>query len=413
MTEQTRPKILLIKPILPYPPNQGTRVASFNLIKALKPHFDVTVLARITSRDEVENARELEKWCSRVVTVMAPNRKSFWHRVAYKLFYQFKAAVYRRSLKRLYDCPGAFLSAARRLSEESFDLVVVEYWQLQDMMQFFPPERCVLFTHDIDMLVNRQISLLERNLVRKIRAVRRWLTEQREEIEAYRNSRRVLALTERDRDAVVKLCRDGCEVDVLPFGVDVDFFSPSGMTRNRGEILFMGHLAAAFNRDALDFFVRRIYPRIDDHEGLSITVVGGGLPKELEYFALRPEVEVVGSVGDVRPYLHRASCLVVPLRFGGGLRIRILEAMSAGLPIVCSPVAIAGMPFDSGTEYLEAETPDEFEREIKRLLNDPELGVSISGAASEKIRKEYATEVQADRIVALFRRLFPPKPDSV
>jgi glycosyltransferase involved in cell wall biosynthesis len=174
----------------------------------------------------------------------------------------------------------------------------------------------------------------------------------------------------------------------------------------------MGHLAASFNRDALDFFIRRIYPRIDDHKGLSITVVGGGLPKELEFFSLHREVEVVGSVGDVRPYLHRASCLVIPLRFGGGLRIRILEAMSAGLPIVCSPVAIAGMPFDSGREYLEAETPDEFEREIKRLLDDPELGESISEAASEKIRKEYATAVQGDRIVALFRQLSKPSSDS-
>ncbi|UCH83861.1 MAG: hypothetical protein JSW50_15715, partial [Candidatus Latescibacterota bacterium] len=150
MTKRMRPKILLIKPILPYPPNQGTRVASFNLIKALRPHFDVTVLARVTSREQVAHARELENWCSRVVTVMAPNKKSLVHRAAYKLWYQFKAAVMRRSLKRLYDCPGAFLNAAKRLSKESFDLVLVEYWQLQGMMQFFPAEKCVLLTHDID-----------------------------------------------------------------------------------------------------------------------------------------------------------------------------------------------------------------------------------------------------------------------
>ncbi|UCH84190.1 MAG: glycosyltransferase family 4 protein, partial [Candidatus Latescibacterota bacterium] len=356
----------------------------------------------------VAHARELENWCSRVVTVMAPNKKSLVHRAAYRLWYQFKAAVMRRSLKRLYDCPGAFLNAAKRLSKGSFDLVLVEYWQLQGMMQFFPAEKCVLLTHDIDMLVNRQISLLEKNLVKKIKAVRRWLTEQREEVAAYRSSRRVLALTERDRDAVIKLCGDRCEVDVLPFGVDVDFFSPSGMKRNRGEVLFLGHLAASFNRDALDYFVRRIYPRIDDLDGLSITVVGGSLPKELGYFALRSEVEVVGGVGDVRPYLHRASCLVIPMRFGGGLRIRILEAMAAGLPIVCSSVAIAGMPFEAGREYLEANTPDEFEQEIKRILDDGDLSATIARAASEKIRKQFSASVQEQRIVTLFRQLLRP-----
>ncbi|UCG53486.1 MAG: glycosyltransferase [Candidatus Latescibacterota bacterium] len=409
MTEAKRPRVLLIKPILPYPPNQGTRVASFNLIKALQPHFDVTVLARITSRDQTAHARELERWCSRVVTVMAPNKKSLFHRAAYKLFYQLKTVLFRTSLKTLYDCPGAFLRAAERLSNEPFDLVIVEYWQLQEMMKFFPADKCVLLTHDIDMLVNRQISLLERNLVKKIRAVRRWLLEQKEEVRAYRDSRRVWTLTERDKAAVRRICGDGCEVDVLPVGVDIDFFSPSGMKRNRGEVLFLGHLAASFNRDALDFFIRKIHPRIDDHRELSITIVGGFLPKELEFFAFQRDVEVVGTVEDVRPYLHRASCLVIPLRFGGGLRIRILEAMSAGLPVVCSPVAIAGMPFEPGTEYLVAETPDEFGREIRRILSDEELSGTIATAARAKVRKEYASEVQERRIVSLVNHITRPR----
>jgi len=176
--------------------------------------------------------------------------------------------------------------------------------------------------------------------------------------------------------------------------------------------LFLGHLAASFNRDALEYFARRIYPRIDGHDGLSITVVGGNLPKELGYFVLQPEVEVVGRVGDVRPYLHRASCLVIPLRFGGGLRIRILEAMAAGLPIVCSSVAIAGMPFESGREYLEANAPDEFERAIKRILDDGDLAGDIAGAAREKIRKEFATSVQDQRTIALFRRLSGTSSDT-
>jgi glycosyltransferase involved in cell wall biosynthesis len=400
-----RQRILLIKPTLPYPPNQGTRVVSLGLIKALAPHFDVTVLARLTSRDEIGNARELERWCERVVTVMAPNRRSFFHRLVFKLFYRFKSIVFKRSLKVLYDCPGVFLRAARELSREHFDLVIVEYWQLHRMMKFFPPERRVLLTHDVDMLVNRQVSLLERNLVRKIQAVQRWLTEQREEIAAYRGNKHIWTLTERDKAMVERVSRDEGAVDVMPHGVDVDFFAPSGMRRNRGEILCLGHLAASFNKDALEYFIKKIYPRIDDLDGLSITIVGGYLPKELAFFGLQRDVEVAGPVGDIRPYLHRASCLVVPLQFGGGLRIRILEAMSAGLPTVCSPVAIAGMPFERGTEYLEAETPDDFAREIERVLTDETLSRALSEAALGRVREAYATAVQQGRVVDLARRL--------
>ena len=213
MADTTRPKILVIKPILPYPPNQGTRVASFAMIQALRQNYEVTVLARITSRDEEAAARELEKWCSRVVTVMAPNRRSLFHRFGFKIFYHIKSILLGRSLKSLYDCPGVFLSAARHLSGEHFDLVIVEYWQLARMMAYFPPERCVLLTHDIDMFVNRQVALLERNLARKISAVRRWLREQKEEIAAYRGSKRVWALTERDKAAIETLRPDECTVD--------------------------------------------------------------------------------------------------------------------------------------------------------------------------------------------------------
>jgi len=405
VSDSARPKILLVKPVLPYPPNQGTRVASFGLIKALKPGFDVTVLARITSRDEARDARELEKWCSRVVTVMAPNRKSVLHRIAYKFFYHLKSAVFHRSLKGLYDCPGVFLREAKALSREHFDLVVIEYWQLFRMTRYFPPKRCVLLTHDVDMFVNWEVTLLEKFLPRKIEAFRRWLVERREEVAAYKGTRRIWTLTERDRAAVRKIGEGKSEVDVLPVGVDVGFFAPPGMERNRGEVLFLGHLAASFNRDSLSFFAGEVYPKLKNLEGLSITIVGGHLPRELEPFGLQPEVEVVGHVSDVRPYLHRASCLVIPLRFGGGLRIRILEAMSAGIPVVCTSVAIAGMPFEPGRDYLLADEPEEMAEAVGKVVRDGEFARSLADSALRRVRELYGSERQERLAAELVKRV--------
>ena len=400
-----KPRVLIINPILPFPPNQGSKVVTFGLIKALKSDFDVTVLCRVLSPSENEVARDLENWCERVVTVIAPNRKSVFHRIFYKAYYYLISLTLRRSLKTLYDCPGSFVRAARALAKEDFDLVIIVYWQLRKMLGLFPPSRCVLATFDIDMLVNRQVSLLERNLMRKIRAVQRWLVEQKEEIAAYRESRHVWTLTERDKLVAESLSRNSSSVKVLPFGVDVDFHSPSGMKRNPAEVLFMGYLGALFNLDALEYFVHRIYPHLDEVEGMSITVVGGNLPKEMAYFGLQPEVEIVGRVPDIRPYLHRASCLVIPLRFGGGLRIRVLEAMAAELPVVCTPVAIAGMPFESETHFLQGTTPEEFATQIKRVLEDPKLGEKLAGAACERVREMYGIEAQTARSVALVRDL--------
>ena len=405
MIEGARPRILLIKPVLPYPPNQGTKVASFGLVRSLKPDFDVTVLARIISPGEIESVRELEPWCSRVVTVMAPNKKSIAHRLVYKLFYHFKSLVLQRSLKSLYDCPGAFLSAARDLSRERFDLVIIEYWQLRRMSRYFPRERCVLLTHDVDAPVNERIAALERNPLRRLSAIRRWLIERREEIAAYREFPRILTLTERDKATVEALRGKPGGVEVLPVGVDVDLFASPGLPRNRGEVLFLGHLGAIFNGDALEYFVRDVYPKLGDVEDLRVTIVGGKLPGSLRFFESEPGVEVVGSVGDVRPFLHRASCLVIPLRFGGGLRIRVLEAMSAGIPLVCTPVAIAGMPFEAGQDFLLAGTADELAGAIRRLLGDAGLRAGLSASAAQRVRQHYASDVQARLAAELIRGL--------
>lgn len=399
---RVKKKILLIKPVLPYPPDQGTKVVTFGLLQALRETYDVTVLAKLLDKEEQIHVRELERWCDRVVAVLAPNRKSIAHRVFYKLLNKLKSVITRRSLKSLYDCPGAFVKAAARLAEEPFDLVIIEYWQLHRLSSLFAPERVVLFTHDIDMLVNREISLLERNLFKKIAAVRRWMTERSEELYAYKNTKTIFTLTERDKKAVRLVAGPECRVSVLPFGVDTDYFTPPGIERNRGEILFLGAMGAIFNRDALSYFITRIYPHLDDIDNLSFTIVGGFLPKELEYFSLEREVEVVGKVRDVRPYLHRADCMIVPLRYSGGLRIRILEAMAANLPIICTEPAIAGMPFEADRDYLLANQPDEFAAQLKRFMEDPALGSRLAQSARNTLLAHYSREAQKRQLDTLF-----------
>jgi glycosyltransferase involved in cell wall biosynthesis len=369
-----------VKPIVPYPPDQGTKVVSFDIIRALANSFDVTVLARALDESDVEAARELESWCERVVTVPAPNRRSLLHRVAYKFGFGMRSLSGKRSLKSLYDCPSTLMAAARELSTgNGFDLYLVEYWQLYPLFDVFPSQRTVLLTHDIDLLVNRQIALMEKRLWAKLRAVRRWRVEEGEEVRAYQRAQHVLALTERDANAVRKLSRGRADVQVLPFGVNPDHFASPGGARAR-EVLFMGALSASFNRDALEYFAASIYPLLTDAE-CDVTIVGGDLPDRARFLASQPRVQVVGRVPDVREYLHRAACIVIPLRFGGGLRIRTLEAMMAGLPVVCSSVAMAGMDFEAGRDYLQADTASETAEAVRRILDDPAFAGDMAAKA--------------------------------
>jgi len=392
----TRPRVLLVKPVLPYPPEQGTKVLSFGVIESLCETFDVTVLARILDAGEAAHARALERWCTRVVTVLPRNRRSACSRVAFKIAYTLRHLATGRSMKSLYDCPGAFVSAARELAGQAFDLVIVEYWQLYPLLDVFPADRTVLLTHDVDVRVERERNRLTRGpLARAVARLRR-AAEAREEIAAYRHAPRVWTLTGRDAGAVRELSGGRTEVGVMPFGIAASHFVAEPAPRTSREVLFMGAMGADFNRDALIHFVRDIYPAVATLPGVTVTVVGGALPPEVAGFADVPGVRVVGHAPDPRVHLATAACLVVPLRFGGGLRIRILEALAAGLPVVCSPVAVEGMGLEAGAHVLIARTPGEYRDHIARLVEDPASAAALAGRALARVRAAYGPETRGE-----------------
>lgn len=401
-----RLKILLAKPVLPYPPDQGTKVVSFAIVEALAQAHDVTVLARILDPGEAVLARELETRGVRVVTVLPANRRHVVARVAFKVFYVARSLVFARSLKSQYDCPGAFVSAARALSRGgAFDLVILEYWQLHPLLDVFPRERTVLLTHDIDQFVNRDRARLEKNVFARAAALWRWWLERTEETSAYRHSLRVVALTTRDADAVRRISSGEARVAVLPFGLPATSFAATATARTSREVLFLGAMGAAFNRDALGHFALDIHPLLANIDSIRFTIVGGALPHDIKFLGAFANVEVVGHARDARPFLDRATCLVVPLRYGGGLRIRIIEAMAAGLPVVAAPVAVEGMDLEPGRHVLIATSPDEYRTHVARLLEDRDYAAALAARARSHAWETYGPAARGERLRAFVEGL--------
>ncbi len=395
-----KPRVLIIKPVLPYPPNQGTRILSFEIIQTLAPHTELTVACRTVTDEDTANISELEKHCHRVVAVPAPNKKSLLHRIGFKLGYGLQSLLFRRSLKALYDCPAAFRRAVRQLDPESFDLIIVEYWQLFRMFPLLPMDKVVLLTHDIDWDKNRRAALLDKMVLSKIAKVRTWLNEKNEETAAYLTARNIWALTERDADAVREV-NPKANVQVLPFGIDPERFPPPDQGVDRRErILFMGAMSAPFNIDALVYFAEKVMPHLDEFTG-EIAIVGGELPEPARFLLADDRVKVVGRVPDVAPYLAESAAMVIPMRFGGGLRIRILEAMMAGLPLVCTTVAIAGMDFEIGRHYRHADRPEAIAAHLMDLVDDRESAQMMAQNARERVIGRYSTPVTRPQLVQM------------
>jgi glycosyltransferase involved in cell wall biosynthesis len=214
-----------------------------------------------------------------------------------------------------------------------------------------------------------------------------------------------VVLTERDRRALLPLAGDTALAHI-PLGVTLPEHALNPLGEPPASVLFVGNYAHPPNVDAALRLVREIVPRVRAHvPSLTVNIVGDHPTREMERL-VNAHVQVTGRVPDVTPYLDRASLVVVPLRLGGGMRVKVLEALAAGKAVVASPLAVAGLEgLVDGEHALIAETDEEFAGAIVRLLADAERRAALAAQARAWACAHLAWERVIDAYDALYERL--------
>jgi glycosyltransferase involved in cell wall biosynthesis len=379
-------KIVVYKPIVPWPPLQGTRRVTVALLEALAVEHDVTLFAPTLDDPEEEAARELERRTgARVITRRAPNRVSPLHRMYYRAAYELAGRIGAHSPRALYATPPALLVELEAWSiAERPDAAIIEYWYCYRALDRVPGARRILLAHDAEFRVNALAGGARSS----------WAAiEARREAEACRRVDRVWVLTDEDREALSAHAGISRErFDRLPFGVDVtQLDSPAGAATPT--VLFFGAFQADFNRDALRFLLEEIWPRIRrGRPDARLIVAGGGLPAEKAREAKAAGAEVRGLVADVTALYAEAAVVLIPLRFGGGLRIRLLEALAARRAVVATPIGVGGLPGRDGTHWTLGEDAERLAAETLRLLADPGAARALGEAGRDLVVREHSLE---------------------
>jgi sugar transferase (PEP-CTERM/EpsH1 system associated) len=190
---------------------------------------------------------------------------------------------------------------------------------------------------------------------------------------------------------------------VLPNGADVNYFQ----LRDRAcvisppTILLLGTMHYYPNIDAVMLFFKAIYPTLrTNYPDLQVLIVGHQPPPAIVALGKQPGVTVTGSVPDIRPYLARSSLLAVPLRLGGGTRLKIAEALAAGVPVVSTPIGAQGLAVEHGRHLLLAETPTAFAAAIQQLLAAPSYGQQLAKAGRQLVESQYSWAALGAQFVA-------------
>ena len=288
----------------------------------------------------------------------------------------------------------------------SFDLVHFDSIHMVTYLPVLPEplrKRVVFNWHNIESELLRRYAATTSSLPRKMYAsvtARRLHVVEREIL---RNSFGHLVCSARERQVLLDWVPEA-RVAVVENGVDTAAFNCT-VEKSRNRVLFVGSMAYHANSDAISWFADRIWPPI--HERFPhwiLTIVGSDPPRHIRALAGRPAVEVTGTVPDVHPYYSEALLSVVPLLTGAGTRLKILESMAAGVPVVSTMLGIEGLTVVPGEEVLIADTQPEWLAACSSLADRGELWHKLSAAGRRLVESRYDWEVLGKTLVAIYRQ---------
>ena len=317
----------------------------------------------------------------------------------------------RSSERRLATVPEMQRALDRVLRAKRFDLVNLEMSFLgeYDLRQAPPNERLprlVVDSHNIDYELARQYARAGRSLARRLYAGVNWRKLRREELGTYRAADGVYLCSAADQGRLLDEV-PGARTAVIPNAADVEYYQPrpTDPPLDGRTVVFFGHLSYAPNVDGVIHFVKDIWPRIAEaHPEARVKIIGDRAPRSLQLLA-GPRVELTGFVSDLRPHVAAAAAVVVPLRLGGGTRLKIVEAMAMGKAIVSTPLGAEGIEAVPGRDLLIEDQPEAFADAVNRLLGAPELAARIGQSARRLAVERYSWSGAAQALEGFYRRI--------
>jgi sugar transferase (PEP-CTERM/EpsH1 system associated) len=393
--------ILWLKTELLHPVDKGGKIRTYQMLRELKREHRITYLT-LDDGSGGERARaQAFEYCHDLVVVP--------HRTKPKFSAGFYVDLARNLFSPLPYFMQKYVSSAMRREIEGhlrsglYDVLVCDFLVPSINLPLKLSCPSVLFQHNVEAMIWKRHYEVQKNPAKRLYLRDQWRKTRRFERDACRRFDCVVAVSREDAEQMRREYGIETVFDV-PTGVDVEYFRPSGdVSPDPFGLVFTGSMDWLPNEDAIRFFVAEIMPRIRERvPQVTLTVVGRNpFPSLLELSERDPSVVVTGRVDDVRPYIERAAAYVVPIRIGGGTRLKIYEAMAMEKPVVSTTVGAEGLPVRDRVELLLADDPQSFADAVVRVLEDRALARELGTRAARTVRENFGWGRVAARFAAI------------
>lgn len=409
-------RVLLLTPAVPYPPSQGASLRNYYILKGLARHHDVALLSFIDQPLTDESLTHLQALCSSLKTIPIPDRP------AADRLRDLILSPYPDMGHRLHAAP--FFDALRELLKQPFDVVQLEGIELAralPLVRELQPQAKIIFdNHNAETELQRRAALTDLGhitrwpaalysliQVPKLRRFEKWICEQADA---------VTAVSQADAQLLETLA-PGRRRPILPIPNTIDvhrYQQPPKEDDPRFDLIFTGKMDYRPNIDAMTWFLAEIWPAVRQNRPETSLAIVGQKPHPRVISAVRragPGVTLTGFVDAITPYIAGGRVVIMPLRMGSGTRLKLLEGMAAGKPVVSTTAGAEGYAVEDGRHLLLADSAADFSRQILRLLQDDALCATL-GQAAQTFAANYDWRLVIPLFEALYAELCPPDPPA-
>lgn len=387
----SRPRALFIVPWFLFPANTGGRIRTRDILRGMKGgRYEITLVSPEPEAGAAKSG-EIDSVCDRFVGW--PNRA----RGPMFAYTRLRHLAARLPVSVATDWSAAAQQAIEAELATGPDVAVVDFAHTA----VFTPDRLrvpsILFTHNVEAQIFKRHAEVAGNPLARAVWRSQWAKMAAFERTTLARFDGVVAVSEQDREIFARDYGIESRVHVIPTGVDLDYFAmpPQAAADGGQTLVFTGSMDWMPNIDATEFFMDEIWPLVLARRPQARAIIVGRSPPPRLIEQARQRglaIEFTGRVEDVRPYVHDAQVYVIPLRVGGGTRLKVFEAMAMGCPMVSTEIGVEGLPLEPGTHYLLADSAAEFAEATLKLLDDPGLRAEMAQVARAHVAKNFSSK---------------------
>jgi glycosyltransferase involved in cell wall biosynthesis len=400
-------RILFLTETVPFPLDSGGRIKTFHTLRILSREHEMHCHAFI--REEAQRRHEPElKSCCDSLTLHLRQKSTLGELRSWLVGYVTGIPFL---VQRHFD-PAVLSELRSLLRQRTFDAVYCDHLSMLEYGRRLSLP-IIHDAHNVEFeIIRRHASTLPFSALRGFAALE-WRMLRRYERSQYRSCSLIYSVSDVDAASIRQFCGERSTVAVVPIAVDVDGVAQARPAGAGHELLFVGGLHWPPNADAVSYFIDEILPRVRARiPDVHLTVIGRTDGPGLRQCPAVSGVTFAGHVPDIEPFFQRGRAMVVPLRSGSGMRVKILDALARGLPTVSTSIGCEGIDATPGRDLLIADTPTAFAEDVVRVLTDDQLAMCLSRSSRALVHSKYSESVVGRQTLAALNRHWRLSPSA-